>query len=117
MKRCMDWAGGGTYLKIALGEMFNLSDIVVTLLQKYIKNFAQDVIAKYPSETVELLVQKINDVAERLEEEPALPRNMPLLVFTVFTNCIVTKFDGSFELILNTERFIQLENDGIGMIT
>ncbi len=44
--------GGITYLKIALDEMFTMSGIVVLLLQKYLKQFAQDGIAKVPNEYV-----------------------------------------------------------------
>ena len=38
--------GGITYLNIALDEMFNMSDIVITLLQKFFKNFYRDGVAK-----------------------------------------------------------------------
>ena len=51
-------------------------------------------------------------MAERLVEVPALPRNTPLLILNGFTKCSVTEFFGPFELMLNTERVIQLENDG-----
>jgi hypothetical protein len=44
--------GGITYLKIALDEMFTMSGMVVLLLQKYLKQFAQDGIAKVPNEVV-----------------------------------------------------------------
>ena len=53
-----------------------------------------------------LLVQKINAVAERLAEVPALPRDTPLLILTGFT-----KFVDLFEFMVNTERVIQLDND------
>ncbi len=43
---------GITYLKIALDEMFMMSDMVVMLLQHYLKQFAQDRIAKVPNEDV-----------------------------------------------------------------
>ena len=59
-----------------------------------------------------LLVHKINVVTERLEEVPALPRDTPLIIFTGFTKCSVTEFFGTFELMLNTERVVQLENYG-----
>ena len=35
-----------TYLKIALDEMFNMSDVVITSLQEFFKNFAWDDVAK-----------------------------------------------------------------------
>ena len=59
-----------------------------------------------------LLVHQINAVAERLAEVPALPRDMPLIKITRFTKCSVPEFVGPFELMLNNERAIQMENDG-----
>ena len=58
--------GGITYLRISFDDMFNMSDIVITSIQELFKNFAQDGVAKYPSENLALLVQHINAVAERL---------------------------------------------------
>ena len=51
-------------------------------------------------------------MVERLEEVTALPRDTPMLIVTGFTKCSVPEFVGPFELMLNTERVIQLENDG-----
>ena len=87
---------GITYLNIDLDEMFNMSDVVITSLQELFKNFDQDGVAKYPSEKVALLVQKINAAEERLEEVLELPRDTLLLVLTSFTKCSVTKFVGPF---------------------
>ena len=47
---------------------------------------------------------------ERLAEVSELSRNTLLIGLTGFTKCIVPKFVGPFELIMNTE--IQLDNDG-----
>ena len=55
-----------------------------------------------------LIVQNINDVAEQLAELPALPRDTPLIILTGYTQCSVSDFVGLFELILNTERVVQL---------
>ena len=41
--------GGVTFLKISLGGIFNMGDIVITSLRKIFKNFAQDGIPKYPT--------------------------------------------------------------------
>ena len=89
-----------------------MSDVVITSLQEFFKKFAWYGVAKYQSEKVALLVQKINAVAERLAEVPTLPRDKTLIILTGLTNCSVTEFFGPFELMLNTERAIQLENDG-----
>ena len=47
-----------------------------------------------------------------MAEVPALPRDLPLLILTGFIKCSVPGFVGPFELILNTERVVQLDNDG-----
>ena len=104
--------GGITYLKIALDDMFNMSDVVITSIQEFFKKFARDGLSKYPSENLALLVQQINDVAEQAAEVPSLPRDTTFLVLTGFKKCSITKFVGPSKLMLNTERFIQLENDG-----
>ena len=54
---------GITYLKIALDDMFNMSDVIITLPHILFKNFAWDGVTKYPIENVALLVQQINAVA------------------------------------------------------
>jgi hypothetical protein len=60
--------GGITYLKMALDEMFTMSNMVIQLLQKYLKQFAQDGIAKVPNEDVRLCSEQINAVCARLAE-------------------------------------------------
>ncbi len=44
--------GGITCLKIAFDEMFTMSNMLIMLLQRYLKQFAQDGIAKVPNEDV-----------------------------------------------------------------
>ena len=51
-------------------------------------------------------------MSDCLAEVPELTRDTPLLILTGFTKCSVPEFLGTFELILNTERVIQLENNG-----
>jgi hypothetical protein len=41
-----------TYLKIVLDEMFTMSNMVITLLQKFLKQFAQEGVARVPNEDV-----------------------------------------------------------------
>ena len=60
------------YLKIALDEMFTMSDVAITSLPEFFKAFARDGVAKFPNENVALLVQQINAVAERLAEVSVL---------------------------------------------
>jgi hypothetical protein len=44
--------GGITYLKITLDEMFTVKNMVIMLLQKYLKQFAQEGLPKVPNEVV-----------------------------------------------------------------
>ncbi len=44
--------GGITYLKFVLDEMFMMSNMVITLLQKFLKQFAQEGVARVPNEDV-----------------------------------------------------------------
>ena len=94
------------YLKIALDDMFNMSDAVITSLHELFKNFSRNGISKYPSENVALLFQKINSVEERLAEVPELPRDTELLILSGSTKYSVNEFVDTFELILNTESVI-----------
>ena len=89
-----------------------MSDVVITLIQEFFKNFSQYGIDKHPSEKMALLVQQINTVKEGLEEVQTLPRDTPLLILTGFTMYSMPEFVGPFELMLNTERVIKLNNDG-----
>ena len=47
--------GGVTYIKIALDEMFTISNTVVATLQRFFEAFAKDGIAKVPNEMSVLL--------------------------------------------------------------
>ena len=58
--------------------MFNMSDVVITSLQTFFKDFEKNGVAKFPHENVALLVQQIMAVAERLAEVSNLPRDTPL---------------------------------------
>jgi hypothetical protein len=44
--------GGITYLKIALDEMFTMSNMVITSLQKFLKRFTQEGVARVPIKDV-----------------------------------------------------------------
>ncbi len=65
--------GGVTYIKIALDEMFTISNTVVTTLQGFFDAFAKDGIAKVPNEDVCAAKEQIIAVAERLAKVSALP--------------------------------------------
>jgi hypothetical protein len=57
-KLCEYEQGGITYLKIPLDEMFTMSNMVIMLLQKYLKQFAQDGVAKIPNENVQIFLNR-----------------------------------------------------------
>ncbi len=65
--------GGVTYIKIALDEMFTISNIVVTTLREFFEAFAKDGITKVPNEDVHAAMEQIIAVAERLAKVSALP--------------------------------------------
>ncbi len=48
-----------TYLKIALDEMFMMSNMVITSLQKFLKQFAQEWVVRVPNEDVWLCAKQI----------------------------------------------------------
>ena len=73
-----------------------MSDIVITLLQEFLKSFAWDGVAKYPSENVALIFQQTNAVPERLAEVLELPRDTPLIILTGFTKFSVPDFFSPF---------------------
>ena len=72
--------------------MFNISEVVITYIQKFFKKFSGDSVAKYQSENLALLVHHISAVAERLKYVPAFTRDTPLLVLTGFNKCSVPEF-------------------------
>jgi hypothetical protein len=65
--------GGITFLKITLDEMFTMSNMVVMLLQKYLKQFSREGIAKVPNEDVHVYAE-LNTVCDHLAEVSALPQ-------------------------------------------
>lgn len=87
-----------------------MSDVVITSLQAFFKDFEKNGVAKFPHENVALLVQQIMAVAERLAEVSDLPRDTPLQVLTGFTKCSVPEFAEPFKLMLNTERVKQMSS-------
>jgi hypothetical protein len=86
--------GGITSIKIALDEMFTISNTVVTTLQGFFKNFAKEGIAKVPNENVCLATEQIIAAAERLAEVSALPVECTVQIPEGFTKCSVNIFLG-----------------------
>jgi hypothetical protein len=58
--------GGVTHIKIALDEMFTISNTVVATLQRFFEAFVKEGIAKVPNEDVCAATEQIIAIAERL---------------------------------------------------
>jgi hypothetical protein len=100
--------GGVTYIKIALDEMFTISNTVVTTLQGFFAAFSKTGIAKVPNEDVRAATEQIVAVAERLAEVSALPTEVTVQILEGFTKCSVISFKETFKHLLVTERLRQL---------
>jgi hypothetical protein len=97
--------GGGTYIKIALDEMFTISTTVVTTLPGFFEAFAKDGIAKVPNEDVRAATEQIIAVAERLTEVSALPSESTRHILEGFTWCSVILFRQTSAHLLVAERW------------
>ena len=100
--------GGITYLKIALDEMFTMSNMVIQSLQKYLKQFAQEGIAKVPNEDVRLCSEQINAVCARLAEVDQLPQESTTFILEGFTRCSVVEFKDIHKLLATTKKVCQM---------
>jgi hypothetical protein len=99
---------GVTYIKIALDEMFTISNTVVTTLQGFLENFAKDGIAKVPNKDLRVAMEQIVAVAERLAKVSALPCECTVQILEGLTECSVTIFRQTFSHLLVGERLRQL---------
>ncbi len=97
-----------TYIKIALDEMFTISNTVVATLQGFFEAFAKDGIAKVPNDNVPAATEQIIAVAERLAKESALPSESTHHILEGFTRCSVIVFRQTFAHLLVAERMQQL---------
>jgi hypothetical protein len=100
--------GGITFLKIALDEMFRMSNMVVMMLQKYLKQFAQEGIAKVPNEDVWVCTEQLNAVCACLSEVDALPQETTGFILEGFTCCSVVKFWDIYKLLATTLKVHQM---------
>jgi hypothetical protein len=88
--------GGMTYLKIALDEMFTISNTVVITLQGFFEAFAKEGITKVLNEDVRAATEQIIAVAERLAKVSALPSESTHHILEGFTWCSVIVFKQTF---------------------
>jgi hypothetical protein len=100
--------GGVTYIKLALNEMFTISNTAVATLQGFFENFAKDGIAKVPNEDVRVATEQIVAVAEGLAKVFALSSECTVQLLEGLTKCFVTIFRQTFSHLLVNERLRQL---------
>jgi hypothetical protein len=100
--------GGITYLKIALDEMFTMSNMVIMSLQHYLKQFAQDGIAKVPNEDVCVCSKQLIAVCTHLAEVDALPQESISFILEGFTRCSVPEFKDIHRLLCTTHKVCQM---------
>jgi hypothetical protein len=100
--------GGITYLKIALDEMFTMSDMVIMLLQHYLKQFAQEGIAKVTNKDVCVCSEQLVAVCMRLAEVDALPQESIGFILEGLTHCSVPEFKDIHRLLCTTHKVCQM---------
>jgi hypothetical protein len=100
--------GGVTYIKIALDEMFTISNIVVATLHGFFDAFAKEGIAKVPNEDGCAVTEQIIAITERLAKVPALPSESTRHILEGFTQCSVIVFRQTFAHLLVAEIYQQL---------
>ncbi len=95
-------------MKIALNEMFTMSDMVIMSLQRYLKQFAQDRIAKVPNEDVRVCSKQLIAVCTRLAEVDALPQESIGFILEGLTPCSVPEFKDIHRLLCTTHKVCQM---------
>jgi hypothetical protein len=100
--------GGIAYLMIALDEMFTMSNMVIMLLQKYLKQFAQEGVAKVPNEDVLFCSEQIAAVCAHLAKVDALPQETQGYILKRFTWCLVVEFRDIHKLFTTTNKVRQM---------
>ncbi len=95
-------------MKIALDEMFTMSDMVIMSLQRYLKQFAQDRIAKVPNEDVCVCSKQLIAMCTRLAEVDALPQKSTGFILEGLTRCSVLEFKNIHRLLCTTHKVCQM---------
>ena len=95
-------------LKFAMDEMFTMSNMIVTLLQNFIRQFAKDGIAKELNEDVQLCAEQMAAVCARLAEVDRLPQEVPGYILEGFTRCLVVKFRDTHRLPNTADKVHQM---------
>ncbi len=95
-------------MKIALDEMFTMSNMVIMSLQHYLKQFAQDGIAKVPNEDVCVCSKQLIALCTRLAEVNALPQESISFILEGLTRCFVPEFKDIHRLLCTTHKVCQM---------
>jgi hypothetical protein len=99
---------GITYLKMVLDKMFTMSDMVIMSLQRYLKQFAQEGIAKVPTEDVRVCSGQLVAMCTRLAEVNALPQESIGFILEGLTCCSVLEFKDIHRLLCTTHKVCQM---------
>jgi hypothetical protein len=82
--------------------------MVITSLQKFLKQFAQEGVARVPNEDVPLCAEQITAVCVHLAKVDALPQEIPGYIFEGFTRCSVVEFKEIHRLLNTADKVCQM---------
>jgi hypothetical protein len=100
--------GGITYLKIMLDEVFTVSNMVITMLQKFLKQNAHEGVARVPNKDVWLCAKQVAAMCARLAKVDTLPQKVPGYILEGFTWCLVVEFKGIHKLLNTADKVRQM---------
>jgi hypothetical protein len=100
--------GGIKYLNMALDMMFMMSNMVIMLLQRYLKQFAQEGIAKVPNKDFCVCSKQLVAMCMRLAEVNALPQESIGFILEGLTRCSVLEFKDIHRLLCTTHKVRQM---------
>ncbi len=100
--------GGITYLKMALDKMFTMSDMVIMSLHRYLKQFAQEGIAKVPNKDVCVYSEQLVAMCMHLAEVDDLLQESIGFILEVLTRCSVPEFKDIHRLLCTTHKVCQM---------
>jgi hypothetical protein len=95
-------------LKITLDEMFTMSNMVITLLQNFLKQFSQEGVATVPNGDVQLCVEQIAAMCACLAKVDALPQEVPGYILEGFTRCSVVEFKEIHKFLNTADKVCQM---------
>ncbi len=85
-----------------------MSNMVIMWLQKYLKHFAQEGVAKVTNEDVQICLEQIAAVCVHLAKVDALTQEIPGYILEGFTQCLVVEFRDIHKLLATTNKVHQM---------